>query len=97
MALTPHETFAPHAEDESALKAAEALIDKELTAKAKQPSQRYLWIAVDPAWSHRVVAELVRRYQAAGWRVRRTSEPYEGDMLRFEPRTSAAGTLRGAR
>jgi hypothetical protein len=85
MALKPSEAF--HGQDFAGQVAdAEKWIDQSLKAQAQHRGESPLTIAVDLRWTPAVVAELLKRYQAAGWQVGRVSDQRDGDYLRFEAR-----------
>lgn len=75
------------AADQDILTAAERYIDGVLRDAYGMKAES--WIAIQPAWTLRICEELMRRYQAAGRKVRRESDQRDGDALVFS--AEAAG------
>lgn len=70
--------------DEACLIAAERLIDEAL--HREYGNRPEIWVGIRAGWSVRICDELIRRYEGAGWCVRRESDQRDGDALVFSVR-----------
>ena len=67
--------------DQDLLRQAEKHIDEALQREFGNRPE--VWINIQPAWTPRIVEELIRRYRAAGWKVRKECDQRDGNALVF--------------
>lgn len=88
MAITPKQLMALTEQDQGRIKNMEAFLDAAI-ARAFNPTTRgdaCVSIPRGVQYGDKMYLELVRRYEAAGWKVKYEADQRDGDYLVFTPK-----------